>query len=80
MSRRDGTEVRKERIHFIAKFIQAALFKNNGNPIPLNKTVAVLMYETGLRRDTIDEYMEIAENTDRFIIDRINDLIKKFEE
>lgn len=79
MVRRDGAEVRKERIQQITKHVLSLLHKNNGE-IPLSKIIALLQYEFGLRRATVMEYLKIGEDTMHFIVDVENDKIKKATE
>jgi len=77
MVRRDGAEVRRERIQKIAQLIQKELFANKeAGWILLKKTVANLMLETGLTKVKIMEYLEILQIADRFEIDVENDKIK----
>lgn len=59
MVRRDGAEVRKERIQQITKHVLSLLHKNDGE-IPLSKTIALLQYEFGLRRATVMEYSKLV--------------------
>ena len=47
MVRRDGAEIRKERIQEIIKKVMSLLYDNE--EIGLDSTVAMLEYETGLR-------------------------------
>jgi hypothetical protein len=75
MVRRDGAETRKERIEKIARFIQAALFKEKENS--LSKTLAQLEYETGLKEQTLMEILRLLEKLGQFVIDVENDRVKK---
>ena len=80
MVRRDGAEVRRERIQKIAQLIHKELFSNKeAGWILLKKTVANLMLETGLTKVKIMEYLEILQTADHFEIDVENDNIKKIE-
>ena len=80
MVRRDGAEARKERINIIAQSIQAVLFQNKeAGFIPLKKTVAKLMYETGLTREKITEYLQLLQETDQFEMDIEKDQIRKID-
>jgi hypothetical protein len=75
MVRRDGAEVRKDRILEVTKTVVSLL--HNQKEIPLLKTVAALQYETGLTREKIMEYLTIAEAVGRFEIDVEGDRITK---
>jgi hypothetical protein len=78
MVRRDGAQARKERINIIAQSIQAALFQNKeAGFIPLRKTVAKLMLETGLTREKIMEYLGLLQEADQFELDAEKDQIRK---
>lgn len=78
MVRKDGAEVRKERIELIARTTQAALFKNKDSGyIRLSKTVAELMLQTGLTKIKIMEYLVILQGAGQFDIDHNDDKIKK---
>ena len=78
MVRRDGAEARKERITHIARIIQASLFQNKeAGFIPLKKTVAILMLETGLTKEKIMEYLRLLEETGQIEIDEEKDQIRK---
>lgn len=75
MVRKDGAEARKERLQRVAQAIQAALHKDG--EISLSKTVANLQYDLGLTRERTQEYLEILEKLDRFVIDERSDKIRK---
>jgi hypothetical protein len=75
MVRRDGAEVRKERIQEIARLIHRSL--HNHGEISLSKTLATLQYEFGLTKDKIQEYLEILEGLGHFLIEKEEDKIKK---
>jgi len=77
MVRRDGAEVRRDRIQTIAQYIQKELYKSPNGWILLNKTIAILMLEHGLTRGKLMEYLEILQVADYFEIDVENDKIKK---
>jgi len=82
MVRRDGAEARKERIDMIARSIQAALnaAKQQGSDfIPLKRTLALLMRQTGLTKEKLMEYLEILQDDGSFIIDQERDQIRKPE-
>ncbi len=74
MVRRNGAEVRKERIQQIGRRV-AALLHKTGSEIPLGKTVSALAYEFGLTREKIVEYLRILEDLDRFMLDVERDRI-----
>ena len=67
MVRRDGAEVRKERIQKIGRRVLSSLHKKGGK-IPLGKTVSALAYEFGLTKEKIMEYLKILEDLDRFVL------------
>jgi len=78
MVRKDGAEARKERIAVIAQAIQASLFQNKeAGFIPLKKTVAKLMLETGLTKEKIMEYLSLLQETDQFELDAEKDQIRR---
>jgi hypothetical protein len=77
MVRRDGAEVRRERIQNITKRVMSLLAQSSAGEIPLSKTVGILEYETGLTRYKVMEYLRIGEAAERFIIDVEADKIKK---
>lgn len=74
MVRRDGAEIRKERMQEVARFIQRALV--NEKELSLSKTLAVLAYETGLTKEKLMEYLSILENLGQFVIDKEQDKIR----
>ena len=74
MVRRDGAEIRKERIQEVARFIQRALL--NEKELSLSKTLAVLAYETGLTKEKLMEYLNILENLGQFAIKKEQDRIR----
>jgi len=73
MVRRDGAEIRKERIQEIIKRVMSLLYDKE--EIELDSTVAMLEYETGLRPEKILEYLKVGEKLKRFEIDMDNDKI-----
>ena len=75
MVRRDGAEARKERLHTITQRVLALL--NNEGEADLPKTVDILCYEYGLTRPRINEYLEIAANSGRFVLDLKSNKIRK---
>ena len=76
MVRRDGADVRKERIQEFGRRIQALLHKSGGE-IPLSKTVSAFAYEFGLTKEKIIEYFEILEHLDRFALDVEGDKVRR---
>jgi hypothetical protein len=54
MVRRDGAEVRKERIQEIARLIHRSLHTHG--ELSLSKTLATIQYEFGLTRDKIQGF------------------------
>jgi hypothetical protein len=75
MVRRDGAEIRKERMEELARFIQRSL--RNSEAISLSITIKSFAYQHGLRPERVMEYLEILEGLGQFTIDREHDLIKK---
>ena len=78
MVRRDGAEIRRERIQQIARLIQSSLQKSP--EISLSKTLATLQYQFGLKKDKLMEYLSILEDLGQFTIDNDGDKIKKISE
>lgn len=76
MTRRDGAEIRKERIQKIGRRVLALLHEKDGC-IPLGRTVSALAYEFGLTKEKIMEYLGILEDLARFKLDVENDRILK---
>ncbi len=75
MDRKDGAEARRDRLQRVAQAIQAALHKEN--ELSLSKNIANLQYELGLTRERVQEYLDILEKLDYFIIDEKEDKIRK---
>jgi len=75
MVRRDGAEVRKERIQEIAKRILGLLHKSGGQ-ILLGRTLSALEYEFGLTKERLMEYLRINEDLSRFVLDVEKDKIR----
>ena len=78
MVRRDGAEIKRERIQKIARLIQRLLLNNK--ELLLSKSVATLEYEIGLRSERIMEYLTVLEKIGQFTIDNEGDKIKKISE
>ncbi|MEM3700949.1 MAG: hypothetical protein QXL57_08840 [Candidatus Bathyarchaeia archaeon] len=78
MVRRDGAEIRKERIQEVVKRVVSLLFNND--EIELESTIALLEYETGLTPEKIMEYLDIGERLKRFEVDIDKDRIRKIKE
>ena len=79
MVRRDGAEVRRDRIQQIAQYIQKELYSSPNGWILLNKTIAILMLEHGLTRGRLMEYLETLQAADYFEKDVENNQIKRIE-
>ena len=79
MVRRNGAEIRKERIQQVTQYVLSLLHKNNDGEILLSKTIALLEYRIGLTRQKLMEYLKIGQETEHFIIDIENDKITKNE-
>lgn len=78
MVRRDGAEIRKERIQEVVRKIVSLL--HNQEKIKLDSTVVMLEYETGLRPEKILEYLKIGDNLKRFELDIDKNEIRKIKE
>jgi len=78
MVRRDGAEVRKERIAEIGRFVHKGLSKSE--ELSLSKTVALLQYQFGLTKDKLQEYLTILEDLGHFALDNEKDRICKANE
>lgn len=78
MVRRDGAEIRRERIQEIARLIQSLLQKHP--EISLSKTLATLQYQFGLKKDKLMEYFGILEDLGQFTLDNERDKIQKISE
>ena len=81
MKKNDGAVRRKERIHKIAKDLQAIFYekKKNGEKEAkiLTKFVAFEQYDMGLTKPTVMEYLGIIEELGQIEIDYENNKIKK---
>ena len=81
MKNNDGASKRKERIHKIAKDLQAKFYekkkKGEKEELSLSKFVAFEMYNMGLTKVTVMEYLRIIEGVGLCEIDYENDIIKK---
>ena len=75
MVRRDGAEVRKDRIQEIARLVQRSL--HNHGEISLSKTVATFQYEFGLTKEKIMEYLGVLEGLGQFVLEKEYDKIRK---
>ena len=78
MARRDGAEVRKQRIQETTREVLSLLHTHG--ELPLSKTVASLEYKPGLTREKIMEYLAIADAVGRFIINVEEDKIRPIVE
>ena len=75
MVRRDGAEVRRERIGYVTKRVLSWLHESGSGEIKLSKILAQLEAETGNRRERLMEYLQNGHDRERFIIDKENDKI-----
>lgn len=75
MVRRDGAEIRKERMQEVARIIQRRLL--NEKELSLSKTVAFLQYEMGLTKEKLTEYLGILESLGQFVLEKEKDRIRK---
>jgi hypothetical protein len=71
---KDGAAVRKERIQKITQEVLKSL--QNCKELSLSKTLAELEYNIGLTKPKILEYLQVATDAGRFILDIDNDKIK----
>jgi hypothetical protein len=78
MVRRDGAEIRKERIQEIARLVQRLLHSHG--EISFSKTLATFQYEFGLTKEKLTEYLEILEGLGQFILDKEHDKICSIKE
>lgn len=78
MVRRNGAEVKRERMHEIARFIQRSLVDHS--EVSLSRVLALLEYEFGLTKPKLLEYLEVLQNIGQFTIDNVNDKIMKSKE
>jgi len=78
MFRRDGAEIRKQRIQEVARFIQRTLLDEK--TLSLSKTIALLQYEFGLTKEKLMEYLTILESLGRFVIEKEQDRIRRIGE
>ena len=76
MVRRNGAEVRKERLQDISCEIQSLLVDNK--ELLLSKIIAEIQYKYGLTKEKTIEYLKIISNVERFTLDIENNKIKKF--
>jgi len=77
MVRNDGAAARKKRLEKIAQAIHAALYNNKElGYIPLKKTVALQMLDTGLTKAKIIEYLSLLEVNGQFEMDVEKDQIR----
>jgi hypothetical protein len=79
MVKQDGAETRRERISKIARYIQATFAQNKGAEIKLSNLVGVIMYDEGLTREKIMEYLRVIEMKGQIEIDEDKDTAKKPE-
>jgi DNA-binding IclR family transcriptional regulator len=75
MVRKDGAEVRRQRMHEVATSVLKALQQEN--PLTLSKTLAALQYSTGLTREKLYEYLNVMQENGHFAIDVEKDQIAK---
>lgn len=67
MVRKDGAEVRKQRIMEVRQAIHRFLFSKT--EVDLNEVLAALQYQTGLTREKLLEYIGIIEATHQIVVD-----------
>lgn len=74
MVRRDGAEIRRERIQKITTRVLKILHGSDGE-LSLSRTLSALEYETGLTREKLLEYLGIGADTGHFVVEVENDKI-----
>lgn len=77
MVRRDGAEIRRERIEYVTKSVLSWLHESGSGEIRLSKILAQLEADTGNRRERLMEYLQNGHDRERFIIDKENDKIRQ---
>ncbi len=81
MVRNDGAETRKARIAEVAKIVnsllQQAKEKVKADNIPLRRTVAKIMVDTGLTKPKVMEYLQLKNDEGVFEIDETADKISR---
>jgi hypothetical protein len=75
MVRKDGAEVRRQRIHEIAQAVLKGL--NQKQTLQLSNVLSSLQYDTGLTKEKILEYLDIMAEQGQFVIDNDHDTIRK---
>lgn len=75
MVRKDGAEVRKQRMHEVAQAVLKSLAQMN--PLSLSRTLASLQYSTGLTREKLTEYMGIMQEMGQFVVNVEKDQIRR---
>jgi len=75
MVRKDGMEIRRERIQHVIQLVLSRLAQCENDDIPLSKTMAMLEYEIGARPERLMEYLQVGVKTEKFVIDEDNDKI-----
>ena len=80
MGRNDGVDARLQRIRKVNEMIMAMLNMNKDQKeFPLDIIVANIEYETGLTERRILEYASIGEKRGLFVIDKVNNKIRRVE-
>ena len=79
MVRRDGAEVRRERIEYVTRRIVSWLNESKNGELELSKALAELEAETGNTRQRLTEYLQNGHDRGRFIIDKENDKIRSIK-
>ena len=81
MPKRDGAETRRQRISQIAKDLQVAFRKqkeiNGKEEIDLSRFIGYEMYNTGLTKEKVINYLEILELRGQCELDSENNKIRK---
>jgi hypothetical protein len=78
MVRRDGAEIRKERMQEVARLIHRTLA--NEKQVSLSKTLALLQYEFGLTKEKLMEYFTVLESLGQFVVEKERDRIRRISE
>jgi hypothetical protein len=81
MVKQDGAETRRERISDIARFIQAAFQKSKetgeSEELSLSKLVSTMMFQKGLTKEKVTEYLDVIQAMGQIELDLVNDRVMK---
>ena len=77
MVKNDGAETRRQRISQIARMIQATLHESKNEEISLSRLIGTVMYQMGLTKEKVMEYVEIIQTMGQCELDVVNDKIRR---